>query len=806
MANDSALDIDRLENVKRLDGGSIRAACPACRAADSDKSGEHLLIKPDGSFGCAVHAGDREHRKVIFRLARKQVALNGNHKANGSPAFDWQKCLDAFTEADAQRLAQWRGYSLEFVRWLNAEKAIGIYNGNFAFPNQANGGDVVSCHVRLESGNWMFKPKGYSTAPLVFGDAKAAQFILCLESQWDALAVMDRLGWHLSGGIADTAIFCTRGTGNAGLIRGHVSPDAKVFAFTQNDKAAQTWLADVTANAGCKVLNVATPQPHKDANDWTRAGATADDLQAAMRAAKAVQSAGIKNPDDDLQRAIADERPKLRLPGPDRLLSDFATELGQELRDKDIYYRNGEIVILDDGDLKTIPPQAFRCWAEKWFIGYRAKTIGENTFEFNVTMSDTEARGTLAAPQFIAALRRVRCVNHTRLPILDKDGKLTLLPDGYHEPTQTLTLASVNYDLQTTPDVALETIKGLLSEFCFADGERSKAVTIAAMIGLFANQLLPNKSLRPCFIFTANAEGAGKSLLVQICFLPTLGAMPTGCKSTEDDEIRKNLTTAILEARQVVFFDNLKGRLSSPALEAFLSAPIWTDRKLKFNETVTGENLATCFVTGNGMTVSPDMRRRSLFVELHLEVERAEDRQFKRLLDLPTLLAMRPEILSALWAIVRNWDAKGRPGPSRGHSAFPSWANIIGGIVEAAGFDCPLKTANVAASADPDSDDMRKLVEAMADKPTPITFADLVLLARENGLFESIIGPDNEELGRREKSALGRLLTRYDRRMVLNYRFLLDGKGHARRYRVETVHGDMVEHGHSDCGKSTTRV
>jgi hypothetical protein len=348
----------------------------------------------------------------------------------------------------------------------------------------------------------------------------------------------------------------------------------------------------------------------------------------------------------------------------------------------------------------------------------------------------------------------------------------------------------VDYNLEMSIAAAVETINDLLAEFCFADGERSRAVTIAAMIGLFVNQLLPDKSLRPCFIFAANAEGAGKTLLSEICILPTCGAMPTGCKSSDDDEIRKNLTAAIREARLVVFFDNLKGKLSSPALEAFLSAPIWTDRKLGVNENITGENLATCFVTGNGMTVSPDMRRRSLFVELHQEVERAEDRQFKRLLDLPTLLGMRPKILAALWALIRNWDEKERPSPSRGHSAFPSWANIIGGIVETAGFDCPLATANVSASADPDSDDMRKLAEAMVGKPTPLSFTDLVKLARENGLFESIIGSDDKELNRPEKAALGRLLARYDRRTVLNYRFLLEGKGHSRRYRLEPVQND----------------
>ena len=87
---------------------------------------------------------------------------------------------------------------------------------------------------------------------------------------------------------------------------------------------------------------------------------------------------------------------------------------------------------LVEGDLKPITPQAFRSWAEKFFVGYRAKTVGENSFQFDVTMTDNEARGTLAAPQFTDVLRRVRRVNCARLPIIGNDGKVTLLPNGYH--------------------------------------------------------------------------------------------------------------------------------------------------------------------------------------------------------------------------------------------------------------------------------------------------------------------------------------------------------------------------------------
>jgi len=315
--NEISLDTTRLENVKHLDGGAIRAACPACRAAGSDKSGEHLLIQPGGKFGCATHKDDGEHRKEIFKVAGNRTsptsATNGAHRPTKSKAdFNWRKCVADFSEADAQKLAASRGLSIEFVCWLHTQGIVGIFEGKIAFANHGSGGKVVSAHVRLANGKWIFDPKGQQTSPLVFGDTKAAGYVMAFESQWDAFAVMDKFGWHTGSGLTDTAIFITRGAGNGKLILGQIASNAVCYAFKQNDAptpekpttAGDVWLAEVASNAGCRVLNVATPAPHKDANDWTRAGASSADLQAAMKAAKPVQSA----PAPDSNRAdIASE-------------------------------------------------------------------------------------------------------------------------------------------------------------------------------------------------------------------------------------------------------------------------------------------------------------------------------------------------------------------------------------------------------------------------------------------------------------------------------------------------------------------
>jgi hypothetical protein len=104
--------------------------------------------------------------------------------------------------------------------------------------------------------------------------------------------------------------------------------------------------------------------------------------------------------------------------------------------------------------------------------------------------------------------------------------------------------------------------------------------------------------------------------------------------------------------------------------------------------------------------------------------------------------------------------------------------------VEFAGFGCPLETAEIQSASDLDGSDMRELVTAMGSEPQ--TFDEIVSLAREKGLFERLLAGEGE-LKPSDKSAFGKLLKRYDRRVFSEgKRFLVDGKGRSRRFMVLT--------------------
>ncbi|HEY3899576.1 MAG TPA: hypothetical protein VGM54_13230 [Chthoniobacter sp.] len=57
----------KLKNVVQKDG-KIEAQCPACQQAGADSKGNHLVVYPDGEFGCVANPGDKEHNKQILKL------------------------------------------------------------------------------------------------------------------------------------------------------------------------------------------------------------------------------------------------------------------------------------------------------------------------------------------------------------------------------------------------------------------------------------------------------------------------------------------------------------------------------------------------------------------------------------------------------------------------------------------------------------------------------------------------------------------------------------------------------------------
>lgn len=384
--------------------------------------------------------------------------------------------------------------------------------------------------------------------------------------------------------------------------------------------------------------------------------------------------------------------------------------------------------------------------------------------------------------------------------------------DGYYDDNLTL--------LQAT-----DFLRQLLHEFPFSEKKpmpqsddtpehffqsRSLAVQVAAMLSQFAIGCLPRHSLRLGFIYNANTERSGKTLLAKLAIVAVSGKMAAQSWTKKDEDLRKAIDAEVLRASRYIVFDNVKGHIQSQILEAFMTSSNWTGRVLGKTQMFEAENTATLFFTGNDCTVSPDMSNRCLIVDLYVDEADVQARAIESPINDSWLMQKenRFKILSALWAIVRYWDHAGRPKPTgRVRVGFEEWCVVIAGMVEFAGFGDCLAEPDIEKDPNTEQGDTKALVKLlmMPDAGEPqathleFTFQEIVNAAHEAGLFGWVLDgkedKGNYDLNHKSESSFGKLLRkfapligqrrfRFDGKVVL---FRCTGKNRQRRYVLDLV-------------------
>lgn len=492
--------------------------------------------------------------------------------------------------------------------------------------------------------------------------------------------------------------------------------------------------------------------------------------------------------------------PRLQLPGAGVELRTFARRLGEILRTKDVYRRDRVLVRANHRALRMDPitPHAMRTVAEEWVAFYTERQTIQGVFQIASSMTLDMATAVLHAPVFLDQIPEVARINPVRQPSFRANGRLVLLPEGYDRESGTFTFQSgIEYHEEMRFFDAVRYLDDLLGEFPFADvcsqtgQSRSKAVAVAGMLSMFAGGLLPGRALRPVLIYTSNSQRSGKSLLAKMALLPLFGTFAPQAWSENKEEMRKTLDSEVISASPYIIFDNLKGHVNNATLEAFLTSPSWKGRVLGSNQIFQADNIASVFLTGNQLSVSTDIDGRSLWVELWVDQADPQERRVKREIDEEWLSdpRNRRDILSALWAIVKEWDARGRPRAEGGLVGYGAWCGLIGGIARELGWGDPLCAPKLANAGDNQLEDMTDLAVLLLGEvqSREYTFAEIVEIARAHNLFDWII-PDEDELKPREKSMLGKMLRSYEGRIFhrgdSHVRFGQRGRKRTRRYSV----------------------
>jgi hypothetical protein len=250
--------------------------------------------------------------------------------------------------------------------------------------------------------------------------------------------------------------------------------------------------------------------------------------------------------------------------------------------------------------------------------------------------------------------------------------------------------------------------------------------------------------------FNANTPGSGKSRLAELSIYPIYGTADP-LSYTEGDEFEKKLDTQALTLLSYTFLDDVSGLVKSNALNRWLTSPTWAGRIMHSQRKFTILNQTLTLLSANQATLSPDLARRSLMVDLwSAELPEARSAKISRTLDQEWLAAPqnRADILSALHSLLLHWLIEGKAEHySKVIPSFENWSRIIPAIVTQSGFECPLQNPDVTDAGGKQEVEFQRLIEQAVKehnpqegRPVPLLLPQWCQMARVCGLFHTAIG------------------------------------------------------------------
>jgi hypothetical protein len=458
---------------------------------------------------------------------------------------------------------------------------------------------------------------------------------------------------------------------------------------------------------------------------------------------------------------IGDLKPVIAAVNLNRAPSEIAFETGGNLKTSGLYIYGDRLITVEaDGKPKLMDVDRFRSWIDQYQLNYyKRKVVGEGDDKklgppIKAGLKKDVANVILSSDDFRAHLPEITRILPVRLPVWEVDetgGKKTrLLPYGFDQVTGVYTAnTGVEYLEMWTLEKAVEYLRNLLKDFPFGDAGRSLSVQICAMLTTYCQMLFDPLTKWPMIFFNANREGSGKSRLAEFCIYPIYG-MADSLTYADNDEFTKKLDTWAKKGAAYTFLDDVSGLVQNNDLNRWLTSPTWSIRKMHSQEDQSFWNQTLTLLTGNQATLSKDLARRMLMVDL-FSPELAKDRQSKlsMVINQEWLADVknRGDILSALASLVKHWsEEKGCGTYEKAIPSFEAWSRMIPAIVTAAGFECPLQDPNVQDAGGKQEVEFLRLLEvAVRDyspevgKPVDILLTDWCRLSRWIGVYYELV-------------------------------------------------------------------
>lgn len=293
----------------------------------------------------------------------------------------------------------------------------------------------------------------------------------------------------------------------------------------------------------------------------------------------------------------------------------------------------------------------------------------------------------------------------TDTPYFAKSGELVETP-GYHPESKTLYMPPVGFRLFKVPrsptakDIAraLRILDQPLADVPFDDGDdlnaelgqgqASKANWYAKLVQAFTHDLIDGAC--PLYVGQKPKERTGATLLTNIHSQIAYGS-PAKLQNQKESpaEYQKTIIALLKSGARHIPFDNIHGKIDDPTLATLATGTIYSGRELGSTKIVIAPIRCEVEFTGNNLTLSNELRERSVLIRLDARQPNPGDRDPSKFKypDLLTRVAQKRCLF--VWAVlvlVQSWIAAGRPQwKGKALGGFERACSVLGGVLDNAG-------------------------------------------------------------------------------------------------------------------------
>ena len=350
------------------------------------------------------------------------------------------------------------------------------------------------------------------------------------------------------------------------------------------------------------------------------------------------------------------ELPPVILPGKGVCITDTANMLAEAYQDSHaearLYNRGNAVfcVTRDNNGAMLTALSSQRACSEFELVSTLLK-IGQSGLEKTIS-SPATAKTLLSSSTFLNSIPKINLVTNSPVILKNEDNTCRVV-NSYDAKSGIL---STGVPAEEVPlDEAIKMLNNLLSDFNFQGaGDKSRALAALLTPALVSGKVLDARA--PIMMLQADKSQSGKGFFTKLLGavyneLPSTVAQRTGGVGSIDE----NFDAALTLGRPVIVIDNLRGKLNSPQMEAFMTADIYSAR-IPYSEPATIDpRRYFIMATSNNFDLTPDMANRSCFIRIRKQKRTYSYQTFPEGNILRHIKANQPKYLGAVFAVVKEW-------------------------------------------------------------------------------------------------------------------------------------------------------